>query len=708
MRDIALKYAGLGRSVFPCLVGKKQPATKHGFKDASSDPVIVNKLWSDPDFNIGLATGQINDCWALDIDGELGETTIAKLLIQHGELPITPEQRTGNGRQIFFKYSPGIRNTAKYMGPGLDGRGEGGYCVVAPSLHPNGAFYEWRGDRRISTTPMAEAPEWLIKLAIRTKPEATAPADRPSAAIDGGSDKYVAAALIEEARRVAQAPEGQRNDTLNTAAFSLGTLVGAGALPEHLAVGNLKGAALAAGLDPVETEKTIASGMTAGRAQPRQMPEPKKRILPKPPETKPDLRLVNSEPGMDDYGDENWKRLLLFNEDEEIEAKSYRNASLYLINEKSVAGLFVYDEFADRVFLSRRPRWEENTGELWADRVLEDVDATRATGWLEGYGVKLKPTEVQRCIIDAAKRFMVNPVQEYLGALKWDGKARIDNWLTYYLGAISTPYTNLVGPRWLISAAARAFDPGCQVDTMLILEGPQGLKKSTALRVLATFGGHSYFTDDLTDIGNKDAIMQLQGSLIVEIAELAAMMKKNSEDVKSFLSRRVDKYRPPYGANTVERRRRCVFAGTHNPGAVAYLKDETGARRFWPVRVTACDIAALDQDRDQIWAEAVHRWRSGERYWLEDSEIALATVEQDERQEEEIWAEAINRCLENASTKSAALILTEVGMPQKDQNAPAFKRLAAYMHRIGWKKRRQRVGGSIHPVTVFVKEEENE
>ena len=138
-----------------------------------------------------------------------------------------------------------------------------------------------------------------------------------------------------------------------------------------------------------------------------------------------------------------------------------------------------------------------------------------------------------------------------------------------------------IGPRYLISAVARIYKPGCQVDHMLVLEGPQGKQKSTALRTLAV--RDAWFTDRLSHVASKDAVLEMAGVIIVETAEMDTLFRASSSATKSFLTRRDDRFRPPYGKHPIRLKRQCVFAGSINPPANGYLKDPTGARRFWPV-----------------------------------------------------------------------------------------------------------------------------
>lgn len=251
-----------------------------------------------------------------------------------------------------------------------------------------------------------------------------------------------------------------------------------------------------------------------------------------------------------------------------------------------------------------------------------------------------------------------DPVAEYLRGVKWDGVPRIGgpdsaSWLTTYCGADDTSYARKVGSRFLISAVARALDPGCKVDTVLVLEGEQGERKSSTLAAL----GGDWFSDTPIDIGNKDSRMLAASKWIVELAELSSLSAGEVESHKAFLSSKCDDFRPPYGRTIVSFERRCVFAGSTN--AEEYLRDPTGARRFWAVRVHGCQVARLRQDRDQIWAEAVARYEQacceawqrgveadavnpvGERWWFEPHEQNEADEEIEGRNIEDAWAPLI-------------------------------------------------------------------
>lgn len=198
----------------------------------------------------------------------------------------------------------------------------------------------------------------------------------------------------------------------------------------------------------------------------------------------------------------------------------------------------------------------------------------------------------------------------------------------------------------MISAVARVMQPGCQADHCLILQGVQGLMKSTALRTLA---GDEWFNDDIEELGSKDSAMQIHGKWIIELGELDAIVSQRSEmsKVKAFITRRIDHFRPPYGRRTADYPRQCVFAGSIN--ADTYLRDETGARRFWPVACTHVDLSALTAARDQLWAEARARHDAGAVWWLDVPELVTAAEEeQDLRYERDPWESLVWEYVEGA------------------------------------------------------------
>jgi len=275
----AIWYAQRGLPVFPCHKGGKTPITEHGLNDASRDPEAIRRWWEQtPQANIGLPTGAASGVFALDVDGPEGESTLARLIEANGPIPDTWEQRTGRGRHVLFAYpknGAAIRNSAGKLGAGLDIRGEGGYVIVPPSVHPSGHLYKWQETHTPSGRKIAEAPEWFLDLVKYKAPPLPEPRTKWQGNGSTANTRYVEAALEDESKAVANAPEGQRNDTLNRASHNLGQLVGGGSLSRETAESELTRAALHAGLPQIETARTIKSGLDAGGAKPREIPEAK-------------------------------------------------------------------------------------------------------------------------------------------------------------------------------------------------------------------------------------------------------------------------------------------------------------------------------------------------------------------------------------------------------------------------------------------------
>jgi hypothetical protein len=277
LADSAIAYAQTeGLHVFPLQVKGKIPLTPHGLDDATTDYLTIETWWDRwPDANIAIRTG---DIVVIDEDRPGALTELAR---KHGEqIPETRIARTGKGRHYYFTQPPGqrIRNTAGKLAPGVDTRGDGGYVVAPPSIHPDGGTYEWE-----STAPPTEFPAWLASLLAK-------PERKPLDPFLGNSTPYGQRALEAEIHAVATAGEGTRNDRLNTAAFNLGQLISGRELDEHDARVSLQAAARACGLPDREAEQTIKSGLDAGLAEPRSAPEP--AAAPRQPTAERRLELV--------------------------------------------------------------------------------------------------------------------------------------------------------------------------------------------------------------------------------------------------------------------------------------------------------------------------------------------------------------------------------------------------------------------------------
>lgn len=303
---------------------------------------------------------------------------------------------------------------------------------------------------------------------------------------------------------------------------------------------------------------------------------------------------------------------------------SVSNAVTVLANDPRWTAVLRFNAMSSAVEKVSPPSWHQDVTASSPIGEWADEDDTRLTIWLDReYGIGIRKGEARDAVRIAAEKLgSYHPVRDYLDKLPaHDGTARMDNWLTTYLGVASTAYTRAVGRWWLISAVARAYVPGCKVDTMLILEGKQGAWKSQALKELVAGVGRKVFSDTEIEWSSKDRFIQIRSSWIYEVAELAGMSKHDSSKLKAFLSSAEDTFRAPYGRGETKFKRGCVFAGSVNPDSnFGYLRDATGNRRFWPVAVSSINIEAIRRDRDQLWAEAVAAYKAGARWWPETDE----------------------------------------------------------------------------------------
>lgn len=348
-----------------------------------------------------------------------------------------------------------------------------------------------------------------------------------------------------------------------------------------------------------------------------------------------------------------------------------------------LAGVATYDEFSRKLIVAKPPPWDSGTqSRRWSDD--DDVHLQR---WFQAHGVPVQSVKtVCEAVRATAARF--DALRDYVSGLKWDNKKRVGTWLSTYLGAEDNPYTRDVGQKWLVSAIARALRPACQVDHLLVLEGAQGLGKTSAVRIL----GGEWTKENLSDLHTKDSVVELQGNWIVELSELSAIARSEVEVVKAFISRTVDKYREPYGRHSTEQLRRCVFIGTTNDDR--YLKDSTGNRRFWPVKVARVAFEELSRDRDQLWAEAAKLYKSGAKWHITNKRAArMAEVEQAKRFEDDPWTPAVLAGLDSRDSVTTRQLLAKLDIEPSRQNGGHAKRIGGIMRRSGWSSHVDKSGG---------------
>lgn len=333
--------------------------------------------------------------------------------------------------------------------------------------------------------------------------------------------------------------------------------------------------------------------------------------------------------------------------------------------------------------------WQDTLGNrrmrriVGKDRPWSDADSLELLQWIQVDGdcKAMSKAALEDGIAHAADMNKMNPLTEYLNSLEWDGESRISSWLTDYLGVDSTALTSAMGRAWLISAVARAYEPGCQADHCLILEGAQGLKKSTLLRELA--GEEWHAEHSAMNLADKDAAISCNGKWIIEFSELGAVKTNKVETVKSFLTRRSDHYRPPYQRYAVSVPRTCVFAGTTNEEH--YLEDQTGNRRYWPVKCFHSATKQLGRDRNQLWAEAVAMYQTGEQWYLVPEMERLAAIQQQRRVTGDPWLDDFRVYLRDKIDVSIAEVLTEKLKKNTGEITTGdSRRAAACMRLLNW------------------------
>jgi predicted P-loop ATPase len=358
---------------------------------------------------------------------------------------------------------------------------------------------------------------------------------------------------------------------------------------------------------------------------------------------------------------------------------------LALRNDQAIKDILAYDEmFCGEMMI------KEIGGKIDVDppRPCNDVDASALREWFQLSGLPLIGQETVHKAIDLrAHERRFHPVRDYLKSLQWDGMPRVETWLHRYFGAALTDYTKVIGRMFLIATVARIFRPGCKVDYMLILEGPQGEFKSSACEIL----GGDWFSDHLPDIGTagKDVSQHLRGKWIIELTELHAMSRAETNQLKGFVTRKTERYRRSYGHKEVVEPRQCIFIGTTNKSI--YLRDETGNRRYWPVKTTTVELAALKRDRDQLFAEATALFEQGIQWWPDKKfEGTYVKPEQDERYEADPWEDPIIEYLSRLPDRRVLIShIAKFGLGFASDarvGTADARRIAAVLEQEGWRR----------------------
>lgn len=370
------------------------------------------------------------------------------------------------------------------------------------------------------------------------------------------------------------------------------------------------------------------------------------------------------------------------------------NALIIMANDPALAGILSYNAFTSQPLITRAPPIpDEGAPQLpgpyprsWGAEDVIFIQSYMQRVWSQ----KFARVTIEDAMVAEASIRRFHPICDWLDGLVWDGKLRIDNWLLSAFEALPTAMNQAVGAKFLIASVRRMKKPGTKFDHMLVLEGLQGIGKSSAIKALFSEG---WFSDSIPpDLNSKDAAMALLGVWCLEFAEIEQLIKADVETIKAFLSRSVDRYRPPYGKVYVDRPRQGVLIGTTNSDD--YLRDTSGNRRIWPVKCLVANTAWVEENRDQLWAEAIVREASGETIWLDDTDIMAEAVGiQSDRMIQDVWHLRISEWIGSREEATISDVLEfALSVPHERMNKSAELRVASVLKALGWIKRTVRKG----------------
>lgn len=607
MYDAAIEYAKKGFAVFPLKYRDKVPLTRNGCKDATTDVAQIKAWWQKyPNANIGLATGSVSqNVFVIDLDidedcGIDGYHSLEDWQREHGDFPETWTAITGRGGyHLYYRGNGKIKNRAGII-DGVDIRGNGGYVVAPPSIHKNGRRYEWE----------------------------YSPDEFELAKADNNVEYFL-----------------NHDDQKQGAAFTMPNIVAAGQRNQMLfrfaCMMQAKGASdqsvFAATM--AENESSCSPPLT----------EQEVRIIvssaTKYDKGKPihiDSEGVATRENKDDViGNPEWVlNFLDCNHDKDGNIKSVKqfvhNFEIVMDKDDRFAGKIRFNEFAQQLYLCGNVPWEkEDNCRAWSSH----DDSALFSLIQADYGLKSRQ-DFADALKNVSMRNKFHPVRELLDSLTWDGKEHIRSLLPEYLGAEDSDYTYQVMRLWMLGAVSRVYKPGSKFDYTIILQGSQGIGKSTFLKLMAL--DDSWFNDSLDSLDSDKAVQSLTGSWIIELAELKSLARTAGgvESVKRFLTATQDKYRIPYERRADTFYRQCVFAGTTNKDD--FLQDETGNRRFLIVQTgvkkpsKSLFVPEIMDTIKLAWAEAVHIWKNEkpqlilpEAYMQEAKELQEANMADD-------------------------------------------------------------------------------
>ncbi len=390
----------------------------------------------------------------------------------------------------------------------------------------------------------------------------------------------------------------------------------------------------------------------------------------------PHGRMLNGDQGP------SWAELKIACSPRGIPFPNLANVNAVLSNHPEVLGRIWYDEFEHRTYSTL---FSEGARHEWNDH-----HDTRLTRWLQSVLQlhNLNQDVVKRAVLEYARTYPRHELRDWLNVLKWDGTERLPHLLADVYGVDQNDYHADVGRCWLVSMVARAMDPGCQVDTIVVLEGAQGIRKSTSLADLAG----QWYASLPEAFGSRDFLQSIDGVWLAEIPDMSSFRGRDIQHIKAIITTRSDRYRRSYAYHAETYPRQCVFVATANNDD--WNQDPTGARRFWPVACRSVNIEFVRSNREQLFAEALHRFRAGEKWW--DVPEKEARAEQEARREEDVWQDRINAWAGLRETITMDDIFEfALAVPVEHRDQRKMKRVATVLRHLGFQRSIGRVTGSV-------------
>lgn len=374
-----------------------------------------------------------------------------------------------------------------------------------------------------------------------------------------------------------------------------------------------------------------------------------------------------------------WKAWGLQLTDRGMPHLNLHNAAVIIESDASFKGTIYYDDFLNRVMLQNSPARE------WSD--ADDLRLTRHIQAELGLP-RIGREVVSQAVVAVAHQRRRNCVREWLETLQHDGAARIEKFFTDCFGADDSEYTHSASRNFWLSMVARVYRPGCKVDNMVVMEGAQGAGKSTALQIM----GGDWFAEQHESATNPKAFSEiLQGKLLIEISEMDAFSRVEVNRVKQTISCPSDRFRPSYARHATDHPRQCIFVGTTNRDD--WNRDETGARRFWPIVCSDINLEAIANAREQLFAEAVVRHKAGETHWIMPEETTRN--EQEARYQADPWLADIEAIIKGESSVTTSHVAGKLNIAIERRDRGTEMRIGAVLRFLGWHRKRERNGTEI-------------